>query len=219
MSFLDAFAAIMEGLNVTLGVTLYGMLFAIPFAFVAGVGQHFSHGITRFFITAIIEFWRSSPVIILIYGFYYALPSFGVNLSAITVGAMVLGLNIGGYGSQAIRAALQSLDKGQVEAGRALGLHRFKILYLIELPQALAAMTPTFINQFIQLLKGTSLVSLVTLADMTFMAKSTTQLHYDPPTIYSALLLAYFLLCYPAAIFGRFIERRVNKSKGAQHEF
>src|SRR3546814_4635012 len=94
---------------------------------------------------------------LLLFVLYYALPDFGIRLSSMTVGAMALGLNIGGYGSQAVRAALQSLDRGQVEAGRALGLHRLHILWLIELPQALSAMMPTFVNQFLQLVKGTEI--------------------------------------------------------------
>jgi polar amino acid transport system permease protein len=219
MSFLEILASILVGINVTIKVTLYGMLYAVPFAFFFGVAQYFTTGPTRLIVTSIIEFWRSSPVIVLIYGFYFSLPSLGINLSAMTVGAMVLGLNIGGYGSQAVRAALQSLDRGQVEAGYALGLRRLRILYLIELPQALAAMTPTFINQFIQLVKGTSLVSLVTLADMTFLAKAVSQIHYAPAKIYTALLLVYFLICYPATIVGRMIERRVNRGREATHEF
>lgn len=219
MSSIDIFAAILAGLNVTIEVTFYGMLYAVPFAFFFGIAQHFTRGATRLAVTAVIEFWRSSPVIVLIYGFYFSLPGFGINLSAMTVGAMVLGLNIGGYGSQAVRAALQALDPGQVEAGYALGFRRLRILYLIELPQALAAMTPTFINQFIQLVKGTSLVSLVTLADMTFLAKALSQTHYAPARIYTALLIAYFLICYPATIAGRAIERRVGRGRGAAHEF
>lgn len=219
MSFLEILASILVGINVTIKVTLYGMLYAVPFAFFFGVAQYFTTGPMRLIVTSIIEFWRSSPVIVLIYGFYFSLPSLGVNLSAMTVGAMVLGLNIGGYGSQAVRAALQALDRGQVEAGYALGLGRLRILYLIELPQALAAMTPTFINQFIQLVKGTSLVSLVTLADMTFLAKAVSQIHYAPAKIYTALLLVYFLMCYPATIIGRMIERRVSRGREATHEF
>ncbi len=218
MSLFDILANILVGINVTIKVTLYGMLYAVPFAFVFGVAQHFTKGIIRLFVTSVIEFWRSSPVIILIYGFYFSLPGLGVQLSAMTVGAMVLGLNIGGYGSQAVRAALQALDPGQVEAGYALGFRRLRILYLIELPQALAAMTPTFINQFIQLVKGTSLVSLVTLADMTFLAKALSQIHYGPAKIYTALLIVYFLICYPATIIGRMIERRVSRGREVAHD-
>jgi polar amino acid transport system permease protein len=130
---------------------------------------------------------------------------------------MVLGLHIGAYGSQAVRGALQAVDKGQGEAGRAVGLNDWQILLLIELPQALLAMVPTFINQFIQLVKGTALVSLVTLTDMTFRAKEIAQVDYDPVAIYTSLLLAFFVVCYPIALFGRWVEARVGKGRGARH--
>ena len=90
------------------------------------------------------------------------------------------------------------------------------MLALIELPQAFTAMLPSFINQFIQLVKGTALVSLITLTDMTFRAKQLSQLSYDPVGTYTGLLLAYFIVCYPATVFGRLLERRV--AGGRSHE-
>ncbi|NGO53892.1 amino acid ABC transporter permease [Allomesorhizobium camelthorni] len=213
MSFVDILRGIFEGFDVTLIVTLLGLAYAIPFALVAGVLQHFSQGWLRLLVTILIEFWRSSPLIVLLYAFYYSLPAFGIYLSGIAVGAMVLGLNIGGYGSQSIRAALQALDRGQVEAGLALGLGRLDVLRLIELPQAITVMIPTFINLAIQLIKGTALVSLLTLTDMTFRAKEISQLSYDPVRIYSSLLLAYFIVCYPVTIFGRYLERRASEGR------
>ncbi|WP_375779114.1 amino acid ABC transporter permease [Bradyrhizobium sp. ma5] len=205
MSFLDIMSGIFEGFGVTAKVTLLGLLYAIPFALVAGVFQHFAKGIYRLIVTAVIEFWRSSPVIVLLYAFYYSLPAFGIFLSAVTVGAMVLGLNAGGYASQSVRAALQALDRGQGEAGLALGLSRFDVLRLIELPQAIRTMIPTFINEAIQLIKGTALVSLITLTDMTFRAKQIAQLDYNPVGIYSGLLLSYLIICYPVTILGRYV--------------
>ncbi|RYG12202.1 MAG: amino acid ABC transporter permease, partial [Burkholderiales bacterium] len=181
--------SILQGLSVTLQVACLGLLFALPFMFICGVAQYLSTGITRWGVTALIEFWRSSPVIVLLFVFYYSLPAFGITLPAMLVGSMVLGLNAGGYASQAVRAALQGLARGQVEAGRSLGFRRLPILLLIELPQALPIMMPSFINQFIQLLKGTSLVSLIMLTDMTFRAKEIAQVTYDPAGVYSGLLL------------------------------
>lgn len=218
MEIAGILAGILEGFRVTALVTLYGMLWAVPFALIAGVLQYFTHGATRFMVTCVIEFWRSSPVLILLFVLYYSLPSFGIRLSSMTVGAMALGLNIGGYGSQAVRAALQGLDRGQVEAGRALGLHRLYILAFIELPQAAAAMMPTFVNQFIQLVKGTAIVSLITLTDMTFRAKQIAELQYNPVGIYTSLMLAYLLVCYPATLFGRYLERRVHIQQRGNRE-
>ncbi|MCP3473517.1 amino acid ABC transporter permease [Bradyrhizobium sp. CCGUVB1N3] len=219
MSLLQILLGIYSGVGITVSVTLLGLLYAVPFALVAGVLQHFSSGIYRWGVTAVIEFWRSSSVIVLLYAFYYSLPAFGIYLSGIAVASLVLGLNIGGYGSQSVRAALQAIDKGQCEAGLALGLSRFAVLCLIELPQAIAAMIPTFINLGIQLIKGTSLVSLLTLSDMTFRAKEISQLSYNPVPIYSGLLLAYLIICYPVTIFGRYLEKSVAKGRAGSHEF
>jgi len=207
MSFIDIMLGIYKGFGVTATVTLLGLLYAIPFALVAGVLQYYTTGFYRQCVTAMIEFWRSSSAIVLLYAFYYSLPAFGINLSAIAVGALVLGMNTGGYGSQSVRAALQALNRGQGEAGLALGLSRFDVLRLIELPQAIAAMIPTFINEGIQLIKGTSLVSLITLADMTFRAQQIAQLSYNPVGVYSGLLLSYLIICYPVTILGRRLEK------------
>ncbi|MEI5682191.1 amino acid ABC transporter permease [Mesorhizobium sp. CGMCC 1.15528] len=213
MSIFDIWLGILQGLDVTATVTGYGLLFAVPFALIFGVAQYLAKGAVLFAVTCIIEFWRSSAVIILLFVFYYALPVVGLMLSAVTVSAMVLGLNIGGYASQAVRAGLQSLDRGQKEAGQALGLSRSMILLLIELPQALVAMSPTFVNHFIQLVKATALVSLVTLTDMTFRAKEIAQIEYNPVGIYTSLLLAYFVVCYPIAILGRLLEARISSGR------
>lgn len=213
MSVFEIWLGILQGLGVTAQVTGYGLLFAVPFALVFGIAQYLAKGAVLFAVTAIIEFWRSSAVIILLFVFYYALPIVGVTLSAITVSAMVLGLNIGGYASQAVRAGLQSLDRGQKEAGQALGLSRPAILLLVELPQALVAMSPTFVNHLIQLVKATALVSLVTLTDMTFRAKEIAQIEYNPVGIYTSLLLAYFVVCYPIAALGRWMEARIKSGR------
>jgi polar amino acid transport system permease protein len=218
VSFLNIISGIFQGFGVTASVTILGLVYAIPFALVAGVLQHSCVGYKRAAVTTIIEFWRSSSIIVLLYAFYYSLPAFGIYLSGITVGAMVLGLNIGGYGSQSVRAALQTLGRGQREAGFALGLRRLQVLRLIELPQAIAAMLPTFVNLAIQLIKGTSLVSLITLTDMTFRAKEISQRSYDPVGVYSGLLLSYLIICYPVTIFGRRLQGSFAYLRGQAHE-
>ncbi|HTV70672.1 MAG TPA: amino acid ABC transporter permease [Rhizobiaceae bacterium] len=218
MTQLEIIAGIFQGFQVTATVTLLGLLYAVPFAFFAGVLQYFLTGFRQTLVTAVIEFWRSSPVIVLLFVFYYSLPAFGISLSSMTVASLVLGLNIGGYGSQAVRAALQALPRGQVEAGMALGLKRWTILTHIELPQAIRSMIPTFMNQLIQLIKGTALVSLIALTDMTYRAKELAQIEYNPVGIYAGLLFAYLVLCYPITILGRLLEKRANPSGVRQRD-
>jgi polar amino acid transport system permease protein len=208
---------ILEGFSVTASVAGLGLLYAVPFGFVFGLLQFFCTGTARVLATAVIEFWRSSSVVVLLFFFYYTLPLFSVTLSALTIGSMVLGLNAGGYASQAVRAALQAIPAGQVEAGRALGLSRAVILFKIELPQALPQMMPPFVNQVMQLVKGTALVSLIMLADMTYRAKEIGQASFNPIGIYSSLLLAYFIVCYPLTVLGRFLESRIAQGRSASH--
>ena len=214
MAFADIFLNILKGLDVTASVTFFGLCFAIPFALAAGIAQHFATGLFRAAVTFIIEFWRSTPLLVLMFMFYYSLPDIGIDLTPGTVAAMTLGLHVGAYGSQSVRAALQALDRGQVEAGLALGLARPIVLLKIELPQMFTAMLPTFVNQFIQLVKGTSLVALITMTDMTERAKAIASLEYNPVRIYSALLLSYFIILYPATIAGRWLEGAVSRRSG-----
>lgn len=218
MTDLEVLAAIWRGFGVTAAVTVLSLAFAVPFALVMGVVQYKTRGWRRFAATSVIEFWRSSPVVILLFVFYYALPIFGISLDAMMVGTLVLGLNIGGYGSQAVRAALQTLDRGQHEAGIALGLGRMQTLVLVELPQAVRLMLPTLINLLIQLVKSTTLVSLLTLSDMTYRAKQVAQITYDPAPAYGGLLLSFFVICYPLTILGRRLERRLAVGKGVLRE-
>lgn len=213
MSFPEILSAIWGGFGVTVEVTLLSLAYGIPFALIFGILQYGAKGWHRAPVTIVIEFWRSSPVIILLFVLYYALPLAGLTLQAMSVATLVLGLNIGGYGSQAVRAALQALDRGQYEAGMAMGLTRLQTLMFIELPQALKAMVPSFINLLIQLVKGTALVSLLTLADMTYKAKSIAQMTFDPASAYMGLLLSYFVICYPLTIVGRSLERRLSVAR------
>lgn len=151
MSFGTTMIVILSGLDVTLRVTLYSLLYGLPFALLFGALQYRAGSWRRWIVTAIIEFWRSSSVVILLFFFFYVLPAFDLKLSAMSVSSLVLGINIGAYGSQVVRGALQSVERGQIEAGLSLGLPRLKVLLLVEFPQAVRLMIPTFINETIQL--------------------------------------------------------------------
>jgi polar amino acid transport system permease protein len=217
MGFQQILLKILEGAGITVGIAGYALVFAVPFAFAFGTLQYLLAGKPRAVVTGIIEFWRNNAVIILLYVFYYLLPFAGIKLSAHTVGAFVLGCSAGAYGSQIVRGALQSIGRGQLEAGSALGLRRWHVLGLVEYPQAIRPMLPSFVNELIRLLQSTALVSLLTLADMTFRAKELSQITHQPTAIYTALLLSYFVVSYPLAILGRRLEKKVAAATGAAH--
>lgn len=210
MNFAEILLNVWRGAGTTAGVIALSLLYGVPFACLAGVLQCELSGWKRTLVTAFIEFWRSSPIVVLLFVFYYSLPAFDIHLSAMTVSAMVLGMNIGGYGSQAVRSGLQGVDRGQREAGMALGLTRTGTVIFVLLPQAFRANLPNFVSLLIQLIKGTALVSLLSLADITYRAKELAQSTFDPAPPYAALLLSYFIICYPLTIAGRHLEQRLR---------
>lgn len=205
------FIWVASGLKITLMVTAGGLLIAAPFAFMFGILQYRASGLPRFMITCVIEFWRSSSLIILLFAFFYVLPVAGVRLNPLTVGCMVLGCHIGALGTQAVRGALASVGAGQIEAARALGLSRNKILFLVELPQALRTMVPIFGSEAIELIKSTANVSLITLAEMTFRAKELMQVEHRPATIYTILILLYVAMCAPVALLAKVATDKLAK--------
>jgi polar amino acid transport system permease protein len=210
LSFPDLIAWMLQGIGVTLTVTVCSLAVAFPFALVFGLLEFRLTGLPRTLVTLLIDFWRSSSVIILLFFFFYVGPAFNVFLSAYTIGAAVIGCNIGAYGSQALRAALQSIGQGQVDAALSLGLSRRRALLLVELPQALRKVVPIAGNEMIEIIKTTANVSLIGLADVTARAKTAMQVSYQPAQIYTALLLIYVAICLPVALATHWLARRAR---------
>ena len=127
-----------------------------------------------------------------LFWFYYALPLFGVNLTAMAAGIVVLGLNIGAYGAEVVRGSVQSIDKGQYEACTALNMTGFQRMRLVIMPQALVRILPPAGNLIIELLKTTALVSLITLSDLTYEGKLLRDESLRTVEVFGMLLIIYF---------------------------
>ena len=140
-------------------------------AFLAGLGRVSRFAAVRALATAYIEFFRGTSIFVQLFWAYFVLPFFGVPLTPLQAGVLALGLNVGAYGAEVVRGAVRSIGKEQYEACVALNLGRWQSMRHVILPQALLLMLPTFGNNAIELLKATSVVSLISLADMTFQAQ------------------------------------------------
>lgn len=143
---------------------------------------------------------------------YFALPAFGVELSAFWAGVIALSLNYGAYASEVVRGAINAIPKEQTEASIALNMTRWQRMRLVILPQAFRIMLPGFGNNSIELLKGTSLVSLITLGDLTYkgqMLQNTNLSHTFP--VFVSLLFIYFILALPLVIASKKLEQRASK--------
>jgi polar amino acid transport system permease protein len=125
-----------------------------------------------------------------------------------------LSLNFSAYGSEIVRAAVLSVDRGQWEAAKALDMSRLLALRRIVLPQALPAMLPPFTNQLVELLKATSLVSLITLTDLTFAGSRLITSVGRPWEVWGLVLVLYFLMAYPLSQVARRLELRIAAYRG-----
>jgi polar amino acid transport system permease protein len=141
---------------------------------------------------------------------YFVLPQVGIELSAMIVAVLGLGLHVGAYGAEIVRGAVSAVPKTQWEASVALNLAPMRTLWRIILPQALTAMIPTWGNLMIELLKLTSLVSLITLADLTFRAQQLNLATFRTPEIFTLVLVFYLALSLMLTIAIRWIAGRLD---------
>jgi polar amino acid transport system permease protein len=140
--------------------------------------------------------------------FVLPLPPFNLELSALQAGILALGLNVGAYGAEVVRGAIKAIPRGQIEAAIALNMPRSLMMRRVIIPQAMVRMLPPFGNLLIELLKATSLASLITLSDVTFQALSLRQTVGRNAEVFGLLLVIYFLLAYPLTLGVRWLERQ-----------
>lgn len=207
---------LIEGLRVTLQLTIGGAAFALVLALVAGLGRRSRRPWLRWPATTYVELFRGTSAMVQLFWFYFALPFFGLSLPALITGVLVLGLNSGAYGAEVVRSAVANVPAGQWEAGRALNIDDRRILFRIVLPQALAMMLPPAGNLLIELMKNTALVSLITLSELTFTAQVQRAATLDTVPLFGLTLLIYFLVAQLLLTGMRRIERAVTRHRGAR---
>ena len=178
----------------TLQVTLLAFCLSLALGLVTALAGASRLGLLRAAASAYIELIRNTPVLLQIFIVFFGLPSLGINLNAYTAGVIALGVNVGAYLAEVFRAGIQSVPRGQLEAASILGLERSQIFIEIVLPQAARAVYPAIVNNLIQLLLGTSLLSAIALPELTGTAtviNSRTLLYLQTFTV---TLIVYLVL-------------------------
>ena len=205
------FLQLIEGLWVTVHIAVLAAIMAIFFAFLAGLLRLAPSYLVRSIIMVYVEIFRGTSLLVQLFWLYFVLPHFGVSLDPFTVAVVGLGLNWGAYGSEIVRGAVVAVSKGQYEAATALNMSPMTRLLRIILPQAAIAMLPPFGNLFIELLKGTALVSLITLNDLTFKAVQMNQATFRTTEIFVVVLVLYFIVALLITAGMRWTERRASR--------
>ncbi|MEX1225055.1 MAG: ectoine/hydroxyectoine ABC transporter permease subunit EhuC, partial [Pirellulales bacterium] len=162
--------------------------------------------------TVYIETFRGTSALVQLYWFYFALPLLlGIRLDAVLVGILVLGLNIGAYGAEVVRAAINAVSPGQRAAAKALNLSPWQTMRHVVLPQAVVMMLPPFGNLLIELLKSTALVSMITVSDLTRVGIVIRDDTHRTVAVLSMLLVIYFLIASVLSAGMRALEKRMTR--------
>jgi polar amino acid transport system permease protein len=213
-TFWESLLFIWGGVPVTIGVTVLALLLAIPVSFILALGRMSPWRLLRWPAAFFVEIFRGTSAIVQLFWAFYVLPFFGLPLSPLAAGVIVLGLNEGSYFSEVVRAALQSVMAGQRDAVIALHLPRGYRFFKVILPQALPIMIPPFGNAVITMIKFTSLISLVTLQDLAFRASIVRASTGDSAAVYGVTLTTYFCLSLVALFLLTRLERFVDVWSG-----
>lgn len=159
-----------------------------------------------------VELFRCTPLLVQIVWFYYALPIvLAVELPAWLAAGLGLTLYMGAFSTEIVRGGIISIDKGQWQASRALGMTNFEMMRNIILPQAAKRMVPPFVNQSITQLKNTSLLYVVAVPDLMYTGSIVVSDTFRPLEVYTSVALAYFVILYPLTLWASRLEARVDR--------
>lgn len=207
----DTISELLRGLLVTIEVAAAASVLAVLVALIAGTARLSPYFIVRFISGVYVEIFRGTSVLVQLFVVFFVLPFAGVTVEPFTAGVIALGLNVGAYGAEVVRSGVQAVPKGQLEAAAALDLPAWARFRRVVLPSAIVIMLRPAGNLIIDLLKATSLVSLITLEDLTAKGQQLRLETGDSIGVYLTLLVVYFVLSSLVAAGVNLIERRVRR--------
>lgn len=185
---------LLKAIASTLLLFVGGSVLAIFLSFLGGLGRLAKSAAVRGAATVYTEVFRGVSLVVQLFWIYFALPAFGITLSAYYAAIVGIGLCFGAYGTEIVRSAILAVPRGQVEAAEAIGLGRWRIMVLVVFPQALLIMLPPFGNLLIQLLKSTSVAALITVPELSFQAYALNNNYGGGWIVFGFVLCVYYLL-------------------------
>ena len=214
MTLVSFLPVLLRGALVTLEVTASSGVIALLLAMLVGTAQLSRVAVVRTAAKAYVEILRGTSALIQLFYLFFVLPVLGIDITPMEAAAFGLGLTFSAYGAEIVRAGILSVDRGQWDAARALGMPRGLAFRRIIAPQAFVTMLAPLGNLLVELLKSTSLVSLITLTDLTFAGAQVITSTGKPGQTWGAVLLLYFLMCFPLAQAVRSLEKRMSIYRG-----
>lgn len=214
MNFFDAFSWInirflIEGLRVTIEVSLLSIIFSFLIGGLAGVIRFSNIPIVSKVVGVVVDVIRNLPLLLIIFFTYFALPQIGISFDIFWSAVVALTIFESAMLSEIFRAGLNAVPKGQMEAGLSTGLSYVETMQSIVMPQAFKAMIPAIVSQLISLIKDTSLAVIISLPELTHHARIIygQNENYVLP-MFLAMTIAYFLVCYILSLFSKYLETK-----------
>ena len=201
---------LLRGLMVTVKAALIGTVLAAMLGLIWAIARRSKHRAIRWPVASLVEFIRSTPVLVQIYFLFYVMPEFGISMTPLVTGIIALGIHYSGYMSEVYRAGIEGVARGQWEAATALNLDRRQTWLRVVLPQAIPPVVPALGNYFIAIFKDTPMLSAITVLELLQSAKivgSETFRYLEPLTLAGIFFLICSLL---AAALIRWTERKLH---------
>ena len=208
----DNAPAFAKGLGLTLLATALSLFFALILGVVFGFLKVSSFKVLRGIATVYVSIFRGTPVLVQAFFFYFGLPQIiDRPVDVLTAGVLTLSLNAGAYMTEIVRGGIQSVDPGQMEAARSLGLGYVKTMQKVIIPQAVKIMTPSFINQFVITLKDTSLLAVIGFAELTYQGQQIYAVNFRTAEVLIIVAALYFIVITLLTKLADVLDKRFNK--------
>lgn len=200
---------LLEGVGMTVLLTVLTMAAAVPGGIVLALMRLSKSKLLASASAVFVEFFRNIPLILLVYWAFYVMPVFlHVEFSAFTTGLVALCLNVSAYNAETFRAGINSIRKGQVEAGKAMGMGHWQVMKNIVIPQAWRRVLPVLASTWVSLFKDTSLVSVIAVGELAHVALSIRSQSFRVLEMLTAMAALYWLLGYPQAKLADWVQKK-----------
>lgn len=204
-------ATLLEGLLTTLGVSAAALCIGAALGLALSALRRGPSKPLRRVAAVYLSFWRGTPILIQLFFVFYALPMLGLELSPVIAAIVTLALNTAAFQSEIYRAGLAAIPVGQVEAAGMLGMSRLSTLLRVETPQAIRLMLPALVGEMLALVRNSSLVSVIAVADMTRRAQQIASSTFRPLESYGAALMGYLALALLLSGLALWLEKRMGR--------
>lgn len=200
---------LLRGAVYTVEVSLLAISFGLVLGWLLGLAAVSGLRWLRAITWAYVQFIRGTPLLVQIFLIYFGLPVFGIDIPAFWSGVIALGLNSGGFQAEIVRAGIESIDRGQTEAARSIGMSRVQTLLFILVPQAIRRVIPPLTNELITLTKSSSLLSAIAALELTHAGQLIIARTFAPFEIYTAVAALYLVMIALLSRVSALLERRV----------